>query len=152
MSRSRQSGFTMIELVVVIVILGILAAFALPRFMGLENQARIAALNGMTGSIRSAANMAHGVWLANGNISPFKVDGQTVTIVNGYPDGPSLLNLIQDTSGFATKPTGTTAVTFTPNGAPPATAAKCSVLYTQAAAGASPVLTVQTPATLQSSC
>jgi MSHA pilin protein MshA len=142
----------MIELVVVIVILGILAAFALPRFMGLESQARIAALNGMAGSIRSAANMAHGVWLANGNVSPFKVDGQTVTIVNGYPDGPSLLSLIQDTSGFTTTPTGTTAVTFTPIGAPAATAAKCSVKYTQAAPEAAPDLTVQAPATLQASC
>jgi len=81
MSKSNQRGFTMIELVVVIVILGILAAFALPRYMGLENQARVAALNGMEGSIRSAANMAHGVWLANGNVSPITVDGKTVTIV-----------------------------------------------------------------------
>ncbi len=150
MFRSRQRGFTMIELVVVIVILGILAAFALPKFMGLENQARAAALNGMTGSIRSAANMAHGVWLANGSVSPISVNGTNVNMVFGYPDVAGIQFLIQDTTGFGIAATATTA-TFTPNGA--RTPASCNAVYTQATGANTPfALAVQTQATLQNNC
>jgi MSHA pilin protein MshA len=150
MSRSVQRGFTMIELVVVIVILGILAAFALPRFMGLENQARIAALNGMAGSIRSAANMAHGVWLANGNTTPIKVDGLNVNIVSGYPDVAGIQTLIQDQTGFTVTPSGTT-VSFSPNGA--RNAAGCSIVYKQAPNANSPfTLTVPSATNLQNNC
>ncbi|HEY4214747.1 MAG TPA: prepilin-type N-terminal cleavage/methylation domain-containing protein [Steroidobacteraceae bacterium] len=130
MFRSSQRGFTMIELVVVIVILGILAAFALPRFMGLENQARVAALNGMAGSIRSAANMAHGVWMANGNVSPITVDGNPITIVNGYPNAAGIQTLIQDTTGFKVT-VAAPATTFSPIGA--RTVGSCYVNYNQAA-------------------
>lgn len=149
MSRSVQRGFTMIELVVVIVILGILAAFALPKFMGLEDQARIAALNGMTGSVRSAANMAHGVWLANGNISPITVDGVSITMVNGYPNAAGIQNLIQDSTGFTVKAAGA-ITTFTPvNAKVPAT---CNVIYNQATATLPFTMTLQPAATLQTSC
>ena len=149
MSRSVQRGFTMIELVVVIVILGILAAFALPKFIGLEDQARIAALNGMTGSVRSAANMAHGVWLANGNISPINVDGVNITMVNGYPNALGIQNLIQDSTGFTVKASGTTT-TFTPvNARAPAS---CNLVYNQATTTGPFTLTVQPAKTLQSSC
>jgi MSHA pilin protein MshA len=140
----------MIELVVVIVILGILAAFALPRFMGLENQARVAALNGMTGSIRSAANMAHGVWLANGNTTPIRVDGINIAIVNGYPDATGISNLIQDKTGF-TVAVAAPSTTFTPTGA--RTPGTCNVVYGQAPNVNSPfTLTVKTPAQLQANC
>ena len=149
MSRSGQRGFTMIELVVVIVILGILAAFALPKYMGLENQARVAALNGMTGSIRSAANMAHGVWLANGNPASITVDGVTVTMTSGYPSTAGIQTLIQDTTGFTVK-VAAAGTTFTPNNT--RTPASCDVIYNPATATTPFTLTVQTPATLQSSC
>jgi len=150
MSTSVQRGFTMIEFVVIIVILGLLAAFAVPKFMGLENQARVDALNGMTGNIRSAANMAHGVWLANGNVTPITVDGIKVNIVNGYPDATGISNLIQDKTGFTVAVAGA-ATKFTPDGA--RTVATCNVVYNQAPNDSSSfTLSVQTPARLQAGC
>ena len=59
---NQQSGFTLIELVTVIVILGVLAAFAIPRFSGLETQARIAAVNGLAGSVKSAGALSKALW------------------------------------------------------------------------------------------
>lgn len=55
----RQSGFTLIELVVVIVILGILAATAAPKFMNLQGDARVSALNGLSGAVKSAINLSY---------------------------------------------------------------------------------------------
>lgn len=55
----KQSGFTLIELVVVIVILGILAATAAPKFMDLQKDARESALNGMAGALKSAVSMTY---------------------------------------------------------------------------------------------
>lgn len=52
--KSTQQGFTLIELVMVIVILGILAATAIPRFVNLSGQARQASVEGLAGSISSA--------------------------------------------------------------------------------------------------
>ena len=55
----RQSGFTLIELVVVIVVLGILAATAAPKFMDLQTDSRIAALKGIEGAMKSAVNLSY---------------------------------------------------------------------------------------------
>lgn len=55
----KQNGFTLIELVVVIVILGILAATAAPKFMDLQKDARISAANGLAGAVKSAISMTY---------------------------------------------------------------------------------------------
>jgi len=54
----KARGFTLIELVVVITILGILAAFAIPKFVALDQQARFATITGLGGSVKSAAALA----------------------------------------------------------------------------------------------
>ncbi len=141
MKSRAQAGFTLVELIVVIVILGILAAVAVPRFMGLETEARVAAVKSLGGTLKSAANMAHGVCMAQACATgtAITIEGQAVTFVNGYPDAAGISLLMQSTEGFTGTVTGA-ANRFTKNGAR-TTPNLCWVQYAQAASiNAPPVI------------
>lgn len=142
--NKQVTGFTLIELVVVITILGILAAFALPRFASLEVEARQAAVQGLGGSIRSASALSHALSLARGGPATVLMEDQTITMVNAYPNEATIDNTLMDFTGFTYTDT-VTGATFTKNGA--ATPANCGVTYVESAsAGAPPVITVDTSA------
>lgn len=146
MNNSR--GFTLIELVVTLSVVAILAAVALPRYIALQQQARVAKAQAIYGGVRSAAALAHAQAMATSTsmsgAATVSMEGVNVTLNNGYPTGDAggIATALQISDVSDSVVTGSGGGTFTidVNGG---TSPNCRVTYVEpAAANGSPSITV----------
>lgn len=146
----KQSGFTLIELVIVIIILGILAVTAAPKFLNLQDDARTATLKGVEGSLNSAAAMVYSKAVIVGQdknpTGSVDLPEGTVDLVFGYPkaDKDVLQKVVNlSDNGWDITNIDDGGVGIFPNGVSAATAKNCYVTYEQpVSSGVAPVVTV----------
>ncbi|NMH65217.1 type II secretion system protein [Shewanella salipaludis] len=90
--KRKQTGFSLIELVIVIVILGLLAATAIPRFLNVTDEAEDASVDGVAGGLSTAVSFVRSQWEVDGRLNTSVVlDGTRVSLDPrfGYPTGLS---------------------------------------------------------------
>ncbi len=132
----KNQGFTLIELVIVIVIFGILSAVALPKFVIVNSDARIASLNALAGGIRSVTALAKAQYFINGDstLSAVSMGGQEIDVVAGHgqPNATTtgIHTALNSISGFNITHTDGISIFQPTNGG----GAHCRLTYTQATA------------------
>ncbi|MCL9780531.1 type II secretion system GspH family protein [Vibrio sp. S4M6] len=141
---NKQSGFTLIELVVVIVILGILAVTAAPRFLNLQGDARQASLQGLKGAIDGAAGIVYGKAAIEGlETSASATTSDSIAVVYGYPSTAGIESAVVGLStDWTSQVSGSTSrlITFEDSSLTTAAAIAatgCYVTYNQAASASS---------------
>ena len=126
MIRSKQQGFTLIELIMVIVILGILAATALPKFVDLGSDARKSTIEAVAGGVKSAIAITRSAYLVKGDNTLTTINSVLVSAGTGFPTGAlggigAAIDLTDFDVSYGT------STTITANNA--TTPAKCQVTF-----------------------
>ncbi|MGF1865690.1 type II secretion system GspH family protein [Enterovibrio norvegicus] len=142
----RQGGFTLIEMIVVIVILGILAVTAAPKFLNFQDDARTAALQGLKGAIDGANGIVYGRAAIDGATTGAATVSDIATM-NGYPDGTAagIGEAVVGLNSGDWNPnwgTATTAAQFTFSGGTFAATEECVVFTPAVNAGDAPTVVI----------
>jgi MSHA pilin protein MshA len=165
---SKQKGFTLIELIIVIVILGILAVTAAPRFIDLQGDAKKSTLNGVKAALNSGSQLVYAKAAINGQLAGTEENPETVplsptvdvTTVNGYPNAIdvsemagvtpfldldatdfTVINIVDTAVTEPDTPEGSFIIAF---GSAGTEAENCYVQYTNAPANGTPLITLFT--------
>lgn len=147
----RQGGFTLIELVVVIVILGILAVTAAPRFLNLQGDARESSLQGLKGAMAGAAGIVYGRSAINGVENEASVtaasSADNIALTFGYPSAASdgIGNAVEGLGAggdwsVVNNISGATGISYSFSGSDVDTT--CLVNYSTNASASAPTITV----------
>lgn len=131
-SRARARGYSLIDIFILSSLIGVVSAFAIPRYTRVGNEARATQVLALNGILREAAENAHAQYVASGGaLRAATLQGKAVVLKNGYPDASALgiRSVLADGEGFAAT-TSVDSVVFMKKGA--VLPEQCAVTYSVA--------------------
>jgi MSHA pilin protein MshA len=141
-AAGKRSRFTIVELIVVVTMLAIVTAFAVPHLPAQNMEARSIATTTLGSRIRTNAAMAHAHWVAQGRPPSIELEGRMIPMSFGYPDSMSIGQIVPDLEGFVYD-NADGVFSSTSDGRTPL--AGCAVIYAAPAAdGEAPSITIET--------
>ena len=96
----QQRGFTATDWLIIVTVLGMAAAIAVPRYVAINRDARVSAVESLAVSVQSSAKLSNQLWRAGGFPTSVTIDGNGVDLRNGYPTRDSIRHIIVDRSEF----------------------------------------------------